>query len=163
MSTLVEASRPRVWTALTNPAEVVRWRPGLLAPVGEWNGYPVVGEPVRWRCRVRDLPVVLEDTPLEAATGELLRSRLRLGLFCFESTFTLAPSSRDGTQTRLGLRILAENQMPVVGGTIDRFDVRRFALDLATNHLCAARDWCEASRTEGEVQHAPPQRPDASG
>lgn len=153
MSALIAASRPRVWAALTNPDEVVRWRPGLLEPVAAGR-YPVVGVPVRWRCRVQDLPLLLEETPLETSRGELLRSRLRLGLFRFESTFTLSSVTGERDRTRLGLRILAANEIPVVGGTLDRFAVRRLALDLATNHLRALRDWCEAS-----AHHAAPPPP----
>ena len=57
MSAAVAASRARVWSALAEPAEAVRWRPGLVAPLEGCERYPHAGEAVRWRCRVRELPL----------------------------------------------------------------------------------------------------------
>jgi hypothetical protein len=101
---------------------------------------------VKWKCRIRDLPIVLHETPLEVVRGEQLRSRLRLGLFRFEESFTLAPTPGEPGRTRVGLHLYVANEMPVVGGTLDRFAVRRLATELGGTHLQALRDWCEAGR-----------------
>jgi uncharacterized protein YndB with AHSA1/START domain len=146
MSAAVAAPRARVWAALTDPAEIVHWRPGLVAPRQGADRYPRAGETVRWRCRVRELPIVLRETPLEVVAGERLASRIHLGLFRFEASFTLAPLASDPPRTRVGLQIQVANELPVVGGTLDRFAARRLATELAATELMALRDWCEAQR-----------------
>jgi hypothetical protein len=146
MATVLAAPRARVWAALTDPVEVARWRPGLRGAPRGAPGYPAPGAAVRWRCRVRDLPLELEETPIEIALGERLHTRFRLGLFAFEATFALAPVEGESERTRVGLQIHVGNEVPVVGGTLDRFSVRRLATELAATNLQALRDWCEASR-----------------
>ena len=151
LASVVAAPRARIWTALVDPEEVVHWRPGAVASGDPGVAYPKVGQCVRWTCRVRDLPIVLHETPLEVVRGRQLRSRLRLGLFRFEESFTLAPAPRADDpqaceQTRVGLHLHVPNEMPIVGGTLDRFAVRRLATELGSTHLQALRDWCEAGR-----------------
>jgi hypothetical protein len=149
MSATVAASRSRVWTALADPAQAARWRPGVVALLDARGAYPRVGGTVRWRCSVRELPIVLHETPTEVAAGERLHARLRLGLFHYEAHFTLATLTGDPTRARVGLQIQVANELPLVGGTLDRFDVRRLATELAATDLMALRDWCEAARPEG--------------
>jgi len=146
MSAAVAAPRARVWAALSDPGELVHWRPGLVAPLEGAEGYPRPGETVRWRCRVRELPIELRETPLEVVVGERLAARTQLGLFRFEASFTLAPLAADPPRTRVGLQIQVANELPVVGGTLDRFAARRLATELAATELMALRDWCEARR-----------------
>lgn len=146
MSAALAASRARVWSALAEPAQAIRWRPGLLEPVSSGGPYPRAGVAMRWRCRVRELPLVLHETPLEVVAGERLHARVRLGLFRYETTFTLASLAADDSRTRVGLQIQVPNELPVVGGTLDRFGVRRLATELAATELMALRDWCEAAR-----------------
>lgn len=146
MSAAVAVPRARVWAALSDPAEVLHWRPGLVAaPIGA-ERYPEPGGTVRWRCRLRELPLELRETPLEVVVGERLHARLQLGLFRFEATFTLAPLASDPPRTRVGLQVQVANEIAVVGGTLDRFGVRHFATELAATQLMALRDWCEAER-----------------
>jgi hypothetical protein len=155
MSTAVAAARSRVWSALADPGEAVRWRPGLVAALAGAERYPHAGEPMRWSCRVRELPIVLSETPVEVVTGERLHTRIRLGLFHFEETFTLAPLGVDPARARVGVQIQVANELPLVGGTLDRFGVRRLATELAATQLMALRDWCEAARPR-ERTPAPP-------
>lgn len=146
MSSVIASPRPRVWEALTERAQILQWRPGALEALDPEVRYPTPGERVRWRCRVRDLPLLLEDTPLLVLPGECLHARLALGLFRFEETFRLGPVPTEPERTRLGLKIAASNEMPVLGGSLDRFAVREFATQLAATYLQAVRDWCEGSR-----------------
>ena len=157
MSGDVSASRERVWAALTEPAQVARWRPGVEAEIDAPAAHPAPGETARWRCRLHDLPVVLEETPRRVVPSERLESSLRLGLFRFEETFTLVRADALGEHTRVGLKITTPSHMPVVGGSLDRFAVRRFATDLAAVTLQAVRDWCE----RGEPAPALPAPPKA--
>lgn len=161
MSAAVAASRARVWSALAEPAEAVRWRPGLVAPLEGCERYPHAGEAVRWRCRVRELPLLLHETPLEVVAGERLHARIRLGLFHYEASFALAPLAGETPRTRVSLQIQVANELPLVGGTLDRFAVRRLATELAATELMALRDWCEAARPERRT--APPVLQAAAG
>jgi hypothetical protein len=146
MSAALTASRARVWSALAEAAEAVHWRPGLVALLPGSEHYPRAGVPVRWSCRVRELPLLLHETPLEVVAGERLQARVRLGLFHYETSFTLSPLVGESPRTRVGLQIQVPNELPVVGGTLDRFAVRRLATELAATELMALRDWCEAAR-----------------
>lgn len=138
----VGSPRARVWRALTDPAEVIRWDASLLALVEPAEGYPRVGQNVKWRCSVGTVPVICHDRPLEVVSEERLRSKVRIGLFRFERTWSIA---EDEDRTRLGLSIAAENQIAVVGGSVDRFDVRRMAAEYVDTRLRALQKWCEAN------------------
>jgi hypothetical protein len=144
-----------VWAALAEPAEAVRWRPGLLGLLEGGSLYPRAGSTVHWRCRVRELPLLLHETLLEVVTGERLAARIRHGLFRYEASFTLAPLGGEPPRTRVGLQIQVANELPLVGGTLDRFAVRRLATELAATQLMALRDWCEAGRVEPRASEPP--------
>ena len=136
----VGSPRARVWRALTDPAEVIRWDESLLALMEPAEGYPQVGQHVKWRCSVGAVPVVFHDRPLEVVSHERLRSKVAMGLFRFEQTWSMAD---DEDRTRLGLSIAAENSIAVVGGSVDRFDVRRMAAEYVDTKLRALQKWCE--------------------
>lgn len=144
LSSVVPAERARVWRALADPAEALRWRPGVLEALGADEGYPAPGRTVRWRFRLHRLPLLVSETPVAVAPGERIELRLRIGLFRFDAALTLAdaPGRRGGT--RVGLSIAAHNQVPLVGGVLDRFAVRRLATDLAAAHLEALRGFFQA-------------------
>jgi len=146
MSAVIASPPESIWEALTERSQVLQWRPGAVEVLDPDASYPTPGERVRWRCLVRGLPLVLEDTPLLVLPGECLHARLSLGLFRFEETFRLGTLPTEPKRTRLGIKIAASNQMPVLGGALDRFAVREFATQLAATYLQAVRDWCEGSR-----------------
>ena len=129
MATTVPASRGRVWRALTEPRELAVWNPGRVAAPDPAEGYPTPGRPVRWQCRVERVPVVLCECPVEVIPREKLRSAMSLGPFRFEATYTLVRAAEG--QTQLGLRVVAANVIPVAGGVLDRFEVRRVAARFA--------------------------------
>jgi hypothetical protein len=125
---------------------VIHWRPGARALLSEAPREPAPGRVLRLRCLLQDVPVTFEERALEVTNGERLRSELRFGLFHCEETFALAPADPDGGHTRVGLRIATPSETPLLGGSLDRFGVRRFATELAGNSLAALRDWCELGR-----------------
>lgn len=86
--------------------------------------------------------MVLRDRPLEVTPGQRLHSDVTLGLFRFEQTWSLGPAETSD-HTRLGLHLAAASSMAVVGGTVDRFDVRRLAARYVDEKLRALRGWCE--------------------
>lgn len=138
----VGAPRARVWRALTDPAEVIRWDESLLALLAPAGDYPRVGQHVRWRCHLGTVPVVLHDRPLEVILEQRLRSDVSMGLFRFDQTWSLADEAEE--RTRLGLRLAASNSIAVVGGAVDRFDVRRMAAEYVDTKLRALQKWCES-------------------
>ena len=143
MATVVAAPRSAVWSALTDPEQIARWRPGVETTLAGAEASPALGRQLRFRCRLQGVPVTLEETALELAPGERLRSGVRFGLFRCEETFSLAAADPDGGHTRVSLRIAAPSETPLLGASLDRFAVRRFATELAGTCLRALRDWCE--------------------
>ncbi len=152
----VDAAGATVWRALTLRDEVVRWRPGIVGIGSPDASFPTEGRRFHWRCQVRDIPIDLVETPGEIKPIRRLESDVRLGLFRFRQVFTLVPSEAG---TRVTLQIEAPNRMPLVGGSLDRFDVRRFLVELGGTYLQALRDWCErevaAPTSPHPTSHAP--------
>ena len=143
MSTGVSANRDRVWRALTVPEELIRWDEQLVALLHPANGYPLVGQQVRWQYRLGAVAVVLRNSPLEVVPKERLRSATKMGLFRFDETYTLAHQIGEPERTRLQLKLVAANSVPVVGGLLDRFAVRSLAIDLVDRKLRSIQKWCE--------------------
>jgi uncharacterized protein YndB with AHSA1/START domain len=146
LATVVAAPRRTVWDALTDPEQVTHWRPGARGLLVASPREAAPGRVLKLRCLLRGLPLTFEERTLEAAPDERLRSELRFGLFHGQETFTLAAADPDGGHTRVSLRIATPSETPLLGGSLDRFGVRRFATDLAGSSLAALRDWCEHRR-----------------
>jgi uncharacterized protein YndB with AHSA1/START domain len=142
MSALVHAPRSRVWRALVDPSEIMRWDARALELRGEAPDYPSPGKPVRWRYRVGSVPIELRDTALEVVPEQRLRLARSFGSLRFEETFSLGDEV-SGSETRLALRLAVANSVPTLGGALDRFDVRRFASELVDESLRALQKWCE--------------------
>lgn len=152
LSAEVAATRARVWSALADPHELAAWRPGLRAAPGTPT-WPREGATLFSLARVHGLPLVVRETAVEAVAAERLHVRLRVGLFHCDAVFSLAVLA--GERTRVGLQLQVANELPVVGGTLDRFSVRRIATELAAVRLAAFREACEA----GAGAAAPGARP----
>jgi uncharacterized protein YndB with AHSA1/START domain len=144
MSTRIGADRNRIWSALTDPSERVRWDGPLEAPLEVAPDHPRPGDQARWRYRLRGMPAVLCERTLEVVEGKRLRSAMALGPFRFDLAFTLEPED-DGLRTRLSAVLAASNVVPVVGGALDRFAVRRLASEIVARTLHDVRTHCEGS------------------
>jgi hypothetical protein len=143
MSAVINADRGRVWRALTVPSELIRWDGRLVALIDSDTDYPRVGQQVRWRYRLTAIPIILHERPLEVKPIVRFRSELALGPFCFDETYTLGVERGEPDRTRLALRLVAPKSVPVVGGVLDRFAVRRVAADFVDARLRSVRKWCE--------------------
>jgi hypothetical protein len=66
-----------------------------------------------------------------------------MGLFRFDETFSLSNASGDSEHTQLRLQLIAANSLPVVGGLLDRFSVRRLASEIVDRKLRSLQKWCE--------------------
>ncbi len=143
MSTLISAERDRIWHALTTPSELIRWDDQIVSLLDPAPDYPQLGQQVRWRYRIGSVPVVVHQTIREVQAGELLQSAISRGVLRFDETYTLADEVEAPDRTRLSLRISASNTTPVVGGSMDRFEIRRLSAELVDARLRAVQKWCE--------------------
>jgi len=143
MSCAIRAVPMRVWRALTDPNEVAAWDAvnGNGGALDAPPDYPKPGQHVRWRYRQGGVPTLLHDRPIEVVQASHLRSLIELGQLRFDETYTLLQEGEGGT--RLGMRIIAENVVPVVGGVLDRFEVRRLVTEMVSSSLEAIRTFCE--------------------
>ena len=163
MSAVIGAPRERVWCALTVPEEVIRWDERLLSLAAPAPGHPRVGETVRWRCRLGSVAIDLLERPIEVVPCQRLLSDISLGLFRFEETCGLADEAGDESRTRLSVRLLASNSVPLVGGLLDRFEVRQLATTMVDSKLKALQRWCERGPRAGAGSSpSPPDSPRAS-
>lgn len=144
MSTRIAADRRRIWSALTDASERTRWDGPLEAPMDVAADHPCPGDQARWRYRLRGLPVVLAERTLEVVEAKRLRSAVALGPFRFDLAYTLEPEE-EGGRTRLSAVLAASNVVPVVGGVLDRFAVRRLASELVAQILEDVRAHCEGT------------------
>jgi len=143
MSTLITAKRDRIWRALTTPSELIRWDDQLVALLDPAPDFPQLGQKVRWRYRIGSVPIVVHQTIQEVQPGERLQSTISRGVFCFDEMYTLADEIAAPDRTRLSLRVVASNSTPVVGGSMDRFEIRRLSAELIDARLRAVQKWCE--------------------
>ena len=136
----IEAERERIWAAISDPSEVARWRPGVEGIGSPGASFPTEGRRFEWLCRLNDIPIKLIETPIRVVDGARIESEIRFGLFRFLQTLSISKTS---SGYRVLIQIETPNRMSLVGGTLDRFAVRRFATELAATYLQAIRDWCE--------------------
>lgn len=142
MSTVIHTPRERVWRAIALPAEMIRWDEHMLSLEEPAPGYPESGEPAHWRYQLGSVAVDLIDRPLEIVPLQRLKHALAIGAFEFEEVYTLA--GEGSRHTRLSLRLASSsNSVPVVGGELDRFDVRRLASEIVDRNLRSIQKWCE--------------------
>lgn len=141
LSTVIGAGRETVWRALTEPSELIRWDERILESLGVIEDYPSVGRCARWRYRLGDVPVILEERPALVAAPERLDLDIDLGLFQFSVTYGLG--SEESDRTKLLIRLATQNSVPVVGGSLDRFDVRRAAAEFLDVRMRSLQKWCE--------------------
>jgi hypothetical protein len=125
------------------PAEIMGWDEHVVSPIEPLEGYPYEGQSVRWRYRLGGVKVILRNSLLDVVPRERLRSSSSMGLFRFDETFSLSRETGDSERTRLRLKLSAANSLPVVGGLLDRFTVRRLAADIVDRKLRSLQKWCE--------------------
>jgi len=143
MSTTVSADRGRVWRALTEPAEQIRWDESLVTLLSSSGEEPNPGRSVRWRYQLGATTITMRNELVEVIPGEFLRSATAIGLFRFDESYSLATEVGDTDRTRLHHKLVAANSLPVVGGLLDRFAVRRLAAGIVDTKLRSLQKWCE--------------------
>lgn len=140
-SVAIQAEVWRVWRALSDPDEVVRWDTGVVEPLDAPPDYPRPGQHVRWRYRLGPLRLLLHDRPAEVRAPELLRSQIRLGPFDFDETYTLAAL---GPATALSVRLAVTSPVPLVGPLLAALLGAPLARSSVRSSLDAIQRHCEA-------------------
>ena len=141
MATVIESDAQRVWRAITDPSEIVAWDERMLAPADDLTQYPFAGQHARWRYRLGSIQLVMHDRLLEIEPPRRLRSRMSAGSIGYERTFTLQPESPQ--RTRLSMRLISANSIPLIGESIDRFEVRQMSTEQVDGTLRAVQKWCQ--------------------
>ncbi len=161
LSTSIRAERLSVWESLVTPREILRWNRSLVSAGEVPARYPRPGQHVRWRGRRGRIPVMLHDRPLEVVAGRRLRTALALGLFRFDLTLNLDASEPAGgartpphprdpdPRTRVSAVLTVRNVIPVVGGALDRFAVRKLATRIVASLLEDLRQGVEGPAHRG--------------
>jgi hypothetical protein len=137
----VDAAPARVWRALCDPGEVVEWDTGVEAPLDAPSDYPRPGQHVRWRYRSRPFRI-LHDRPQEVVPERRLRSRLALGVFRFDETYTLEPA---GAGSRLTATMLVSVALPLIGALAVRAYAGPASRRAVQASLRAIKRHCESS------------------
>ncbi len=105
---------------------------------------------LRFRSRLRHLPVSGELRVLEVSPGRV-RLRLRIGLLGFDARFSVGAEPGALGTARIGLVLTLANEVALVGGSLDRFAVRKIASEIAETTLAAiaavAEDEARAMRS----------------
>ena len=140
---VIAADRERIWRALTDPAEVICWDTGIVAPLDAPPDYPRPGQHVRWRYRFGPLPLILHDRPTRVEANALLRSSIRLGPFDFDETYTL--SSPQARQTMLTAELSVASPVPVIGALLARLIGLPLGRATVRTSLAAIRRHCESA------------------
>jgi uncharacterized protein YndB with AHSA1/START domain len=143
MAAVVESQRERVWQALTDPAELMAWDERILATIDQAPLRPVAGHRRRWRYRLGSVQLVMHEYHVTVVPIERLCSEISLGTLRYRRTYTLVAESGDTPRTRLGLKVIASNSVPVMGDVVDRFAVRRMAVEHVDTLLRSVQKWCE--------------------
>ena len=143
MSATITADRKRVWRALTIPDELIRWDTTLLALLDPISDFPSPGQQIRWRYRVGSVAIVITQNIQEVRLHEHIRSKISLGQFRFDETYTLVDEIASPDRTQLTLRTVTSNSTALVSGELDRFDVRQFTTELIDSRLRSIQKWCE--------------------
>jgi uncharacterized protein YndB with AHSA1/START domain len=146
MAVVVSAKRERVWRALVDPAEIVRWDESRTALVDRDRSYPAEGERFRWRSKLGSVALVLTETPREIEPLERLASECSAGSLHYEELFLLVAEAGDRAQdarTRVSLKLSTRNRLQLIGAEVDRFEVRKLLIERIDCTLRSLQKWCE--------------------
>jgi hypothetical protein len=139
ITTDIYAPVARVWRALCDPAEVVRWDTGVVKPLDPPPDYPRPGQYVRWRYAVGPFRT-LHDRPQEVVPERTLRSLISIGPLRFDETYELEPC--EGA-TRLVTRMDVVPPWPVVGSLFVRLYAGPESRRTVAASMAALKRYCE--------------------
>jgi hypothetical protein len=169
LSATIGAPSERVWRALIDPSERTVWDERILGEVSLARGKERTSsarragglEPARssnpetsrvdesgrrqWRFRLGGMPLVMQDEILDTQRNERLRSRISIGSMQFTQTLTLyREDDESGPRTRLGMKLVAQNSIAVIGELVPRLDVQKIVIEYVDSTLRQVQKHCEA-------------------
>lgn len=139
IATDIGAPPARVWRALCDPNEVVRWDTGVCEALDAPSDYPRPGQHVRWRLRGNPSGV-LHDCPLDVVPPARLRAALSFGRIRIDETYTLRPAP---SGSRLHVDLCVVVQVPVLGGLLARFRAGPRLRSAVADSMAALKRHCE--------------------
>jgi hypothetical protein len=139
MAVQIGATPARVWRALTDPGEVVRWESGVRQALNAPPDYPRPGQRVRWRTSSGPFRI-LHDRPVEVLPGRKLRSALSVGPFRYDETYLLEAADGGCTLTAM---LVVWTAVPLAGAVIDRLYLGPDARRAFESALASIKRWCE--------------------
>jgi len=159
LSANIGAPHARVWRALIDPDERTIWDERILgeaslsrsprAPrrrsrAGSPERKPLIRSH-RYRFRLGGVPLVLRDEILATEGHDRLVSRISIGSLRFDQTLTLYDEADEtGPRTRLGMKIVADNSISLIGETVPRLEVQKLVIEYVDATLRQVRKYCEA-------------------
>lgn len=169
LTATIDAPGERVWRALVDPAERPLWDDRILGEirstrVGTSRGRPgrpgraddptrrpsSRAEPIRstrWRFRWSGIPLVLLEETHRAEGHDRLFGRLSIGSMHLEQTITIAEElDGSGSHARLGMKLVANNSIAVIGELVSRLEVQRLVIEYVDTTLRLVRKHCEVDR-----------------
>jgi hypothetical protein len=155
LSASIGAPIDRVWHALTDPAERPLWDERILGEVSlardlakKKRQKPTATNALRvarWRFRLGNVPLVMLEEVVEEEPGERLVGRVAMGSMHFDQTFSLRrEDDESGPRTRLGMKLVARNQIAVIGEVVQRLDVQKIVIEYIDTTLRQVQKHCEA-------------------
>jgi len=161
LSTSIAAPAEAVWHALADPAVRTAWDERILGEVALSRRSPrrltrtetrpeAPGIPpgpkrrTRWRFRLGNVPLVMQDDVLRADRHDRLISHVSIGSMQFDQTLTFYPNDDEtGPHTRLGMKLVARNSIAVIGEMIPRLDVQKIVIEYVDTTLRQVQKYCE--------------------
>ena len=157
LSATIGASHERVWRALVDPNEREVWDERILGVVAlspaarraadrsRTPGKKPSLRTTRWRFKLGQVPVVLQDEVVRADGHERVVSRVTIGSMHFDQTLTLHNEDDEtGPRTRVGMKIVATNSIAVIGEVVPRLDVQKLVIEYVDATLRQVRKHCES-------------------
>lgn len=87
----------------------------------------------------------MQDVVSNVDPNERLVSRISIGSMQFDQTLTLhGEDDESGGRTRLGMKLVARNQIAVLGDVVQRLDVQKIIIEYVDTTLRQVQKYCEA-------------------
>jgi hypothetical protein len=161
LSASIGAPIDRVWCALTDPSERIVWDERILGEVSSSGrstktteskntrsaarSANVTPRKTIWRFRLGGVPLVMQDVTSHVDPNERLVSRISIGSMHFDQTLTLyREDDESGVRTRVGMKLVARNQIAVLGDVVQRLDVQKIVIEYVDTTLRQVKKYCEA-------------------
>jgi hypothetical protein len=167
LSASIGAPIDRVWCALTDPSERIVWDERILGEVSSFGRSTKTTESTKtaeskntrsaarsanvtprktiWRFRLGGVPLVMQDVTSHVDPNERLVSRISIGSIHFDQTLTLyREDDESGVRTRVGMKLVARNQIAVLGDVVQRLDVQKIVIEYVDTTLRQVQKYCEA-------------------